>query len=137
MSPATSPTRTSLPSSWSAIATPSAWRASTKCSRLRAPKFSGLPIGPPLVRTRSPSGSSGRLRRECLDQMLVFHRRHLEQVLAQFVDHYNEHRPHRSLGQQAPLAMGKKPLRFRDPDPARLRRSDKLGGLIHEDRLVA
>jgi len=69
--------------------------------------------------------------------MLVFHRRQLETVLSEFVDHYNEHRPHRSLGQQAPRTVGKKPLRISDPDPGQLRRSDKLGGLIHEYRLVA
>ena len=79
----------------------------------------------------------GTVRRECLDRMLVFHRRQLETVLSEFVDHYNEHRPHRSLGQQAPLTVGKKPLRISYPDPGQLRRSDKLGGLIHEYRLVA
>jgi len=40
-------------------------------------------------------------------------------------------------GQQAPLVVGKKPLRISDPDSAQLRRSDKLGGLVHEYRLVA
>jgi hypothetical protein len=69
--------------------------------------------------------------------MLVFHRRQLEMVLCEFVDRYNGHRPHRSLCQQAPLAVGKKPLRISDPDPALLRRSDKLGGLIHQYRLAA
>jgi transposase InsO family protein len=79
----------------------------------------------------------GTVRRECLEQMLVFHRRQLETVLSEFVDHYNEHRPHRSLGQQAPRTVGKKPLRISDPDPGQLRRSDKLGGLVHEYRFVA
>src|ERR1035437_5289258 len=44
--------------------------------------------------------------------------------------------PH-SLGQKAPLVVGKKPLRISDPDSAQLRRSDKLGGLVHEYRLLA
>ena len=97
-------------------------------------------IGTPI---RSPRANAfaerfvGTVRRECLDRMLVFHRRQLETVLSEFVDHYNEHRPHRSLGQQGPLTVGKKPLRISDPDPGQLRRSDKLGGLIHEYRLVA
>jgi putative transposase len=47
----------------------------------------------------------GTVRRECLDRMLIFGRRHLEQVLAEYVVHYNEHWPHRSLGQLAPLSM--------------------------------
>ncbi|WP_396135283.1 integrase core domain-containing protein [Amycolatopsis sp. A133] len=34
---------------------------------------------------------------------LVVHRRHLEKVLAEYVDHFNQHRPHRSLGQRRPI----------------------------------
>ena len=44
----------------------------------------------------------GTVRRECLDRMLVLGRRHLEVVLAEYVEHYNSHRPHRSLRQRAP-----------------------------------
>jgi transposase InsO family protein len=97
-----------------------------------------------IIRTpiRSPRANAfaerfvGTVRRECLDRRLVFHRHQLETVLSEFVDHYNEHRPHRSLAQQAPLAIGET-LQIGDPDPGQLRRSDKLGGLIHEHRLVA
>ena len=39
----------------------------------------------------------GTIRRECLDRMLVLARRHLEAMLAEYVEHYNSHRPHRSL----------------------------------------
>jgi hypothetical protein len=35
----------------------------------------------------------GTLRRECLDRMLILGRRHLETVLAEYVEHYNAHRP--------------------------------------------
>ena len=45
------------------------------------------------------------IRRECLDQMLILGRRHLEAVLAGYVGHYNSHRPHRSLGLQAPCKL--------------------------------
>jgi putative transposase len=69
--------------------------------------------------------------------MLVFHCRRLEQVVAEFVAHDNGHRPHRSLAQHAPLGVSKTPLRTIDPDPAQLRRSDILGGLVNEYRLVA
>jgi transposase InsO family protein len=41
----------------------------------------------------------GGVRRECLDRMLIVNQRHLEQVLAEYVDHFNGHRPHRSLDQ--------------------------------------
>jgi transposase InsO family protein len=77
------------------------------------------------------------VRRECLDRLLVVHRSQLEAVLREFVTHYNQHRPHRSLAQRAPLAPESVPRRISAPDPTRLRRTDKLGGLIHEYRLVA
>jgi hypothetical protein len=41
--------------------------------------------------------SVGTVRRECLNRMLILHRRQLEAVLVEYVDHYNSHRPHRSL----------------------------------------
>jgi len=78
----------------------------------------------------------GTIRRECLDRMLIFHRRQLEAVLAEYVDHYNGHRPHRSLGQRAPLAIPP-PVPTRPPDARHLRRSDRFGGLIHEYKLAA
>src|SRR5213080_2376736 len=44
----------------------------------------------------------GTVRRECLDRLLILGRRHLQYVLASYVLHYNEHRPHRSLAQRPP-----------------------------------
>jgi len=78
----------------------------------------------------------GTVRRECLDRILILGRRHLEGVLAEFVDHYNEHRPHRSLAQQSPLTVDPPPP-IRDPKPAELLRRDAVFGLINEYRLVA
>jgi len=40
----------------------------------------------------------GTLRRECLDRMLILGRRHLEAVLAEYVEHYNSHRPSHGVG---------------------------------------
>jgi putative transposase len=48
----------------------------------------------------------GAVRRECLDWLLILSRRHLEHVLDEFVDSYNVHRPHRSLGLTTPAAIG-------------------------------
>ena len=79
----------------------------------------------------------GTIRRECLDRMLIFHRRQLEVVLAEYVDHYNRHRPHRSLDQTSPLSMSPVPPTTSSPDATQLRRSDRLGGLIHEYELAA
>jgi putative transposase len=42
------------------------------------------------------------VRRECLDWLLIVNRRHLEAVLAEYVEHYNGHRPHRSLELRPP-----------------------------------
>jgi transposase InsO family protein len=59
-------------------------------------------------------------------------------VLGEFVRHYNSHRPHRALDQRAPLESGQRlPRLIEHPDPTQLRRTDLLGGLIHEYRLVA
>ncbi len=79
----------------------------------------------------------GTLRRECLDKVLILGRRHLEAVLAEYVEHYNAHRPHRSLDQRAPSTLDATPAPIDDIDPARVRRTDRLGGLIHEYRMVA
>ena len=99
-----------------------------------------------IVRTpvRSPRANAfaerfvGTIRRECLDRLLIFHRRQLKAVLGEFVCHYNGHRPHRALDQQAPLESGRTlPRLIEHPDPTQLRRTDLLGGLVHEYRLVA
>jgi transposase InsO family protein len=76
----------------------------------------------------------GTIRRECLDRMLILGRRHLEAVLAEYVEHYNTHR---SLNQCAPSTLDATPAPIEDIDPAKLRRTDRLGGLIHEYRMVA
>jgi transposase InsO family protein len=79
----------------------------------------------------------GTIRRECLDRMLILGRRHLEAVLTEYVEHYNSHRPHRSLGQHSPSAPDAPPPLIGDIDAAGLRRTDRLGGLIHEYRMAA
>jgi hypothetical protein len=51
----------------------------------------------------------GTIRRECLDRMLILGRRHLQAVLAEYVEHYNAHRPHRSLSQRPPTGSDATP----------------------------
>ena len=46
----------------------------------------------------------GTLRRECLDHLLITGPRHLDVVLREYVQHYNTHRPHRSLHQRPPAS---------------------------------
>jgi transposase InsO family protein len=79
----------------------------------------------------------GTIRRECLDRMLILGRRHLEAVLGDYVEHYNLHRPHRSLHQQSPLTGDTAPASTCGVNTEHLRRTDVLGALIHEYRLVA
>jgi putative transposase len=76
----------------------------------------------------------GTVRRELLDRMLILGRRQLEAALVGYVAHYNEHRPHRALGQDSPL--GAVPPTAPTTD-TRVVRVDRVGGLIHEYAQVA
>jgi putative transposase len=44
----------------------------------------------------------GTARRECLDHVLIFGRRHLQRVLGAYVEHYNRARPHRGIDLEPP-----------------------------------
>lgn len=80
----------------------------------------------------------GSVRRECLDRLLILGRRHLHRVVATYIVHYNEHRPHRSLEQRPSLPKPVHNDRLGDRIQLdRLRRRDRLGGLIHEYDLAA
>jgi putative transposase len=72
----------------------------------------------------------GTVRRECLDWMLILGRRHREQVLEEYVAHYNVARPHRALELRAPSARGQ-PAQATGRVEEIIRR-DRLEGLIHE-----
>jgi transposase InsO family protein len=67
------------------------------------------------------------IRQECLDHLLVVSRRHLDQVLAEYVRHYNEARPHRGLQLSQPIA---RPVTAIGGEA--ITRRDVLGGIIHE-----
>jgi putative transposase len=75
----------------------------------------------------------GTLRRECLDHMLITGPRHLDIVLREYIQHFNTHRPHRSLDQRPP-AGGNPPG---SGAAIRVLRRDRLGGLLHEYVQVA
>jgi putative transposase len=76
----------------------------------------------------------GSLRRELLDRILIINAAHARRVLGQYEDHFNTHRPHRALGQAAPL----RPLPVPLANPtATVARRDRLGGLLHEYAHVA
>ncbi len=89
------------------------------CTPIRAPKANAF--AERWVRT---------VRMECLDWMLIFGRRHLEHVLAVYVEHYQRGRPHRGLGLATPIGpRGRADTAYR---VGAVRRRDLLGGLIHE-----
>jgi putative transposase len=66
----------------------------------------------------------GSLRRELLDRILIVNRRQLEHILTIYVDHYNTHRPHRSLHQTPPAG------RTAPPPPAATCSSGGVSGLV-------
>jgi integrase-like protein len=89
-----------------------------------------------IIRTpvRSPRANSfaeryaGTLRRECLDQLLIYAERHLRRILAGYARHYNEHRPHQSLEQRPPLHEPGQPVVI----AGRIRRRQVVHGSINE-----
>lgn len=78
----------------------------------------------------------GTLRRELLDRTLIWSRAQLERIVTDYIDHYNEHRPHRSLDQRPPSQAPAPPIRP-PADQARRNRTSRCDGLIHEYRNAA
>jgi putative transposase len=76
----------------------------------------------------------GSVRRELLDRILIINQRHAVAVLHQYEHHYNDHRPHRTLGQTAPLRPRPQPT---TNGTNGVRRRDRLDGLLHEYQQVA
>jgi len=101
-------------------------------------------MGVRVLRTpvRAPTANSfcerfgGTLRSECLDLLILFNERHLKLVLNTWIAHFNQARPHMSLGPGIPAALH--PLaqesahRHRIPAGHMVRRAAVLGGFHHE-----
>jgi hypothetical protein len=75
------------------------------------------------------------LRAELTDCTLIWNVSHLMRPLRACEAFYNDHRPHRALGQAAPLRP--LPENVIDLDAFRVTRRDRTGGLLHEYRHVA
>jgi transposase InsO family protein len=113
------------------------WKPATALNRYRSEGAEVL-----LAPVRAPTANACAERwvrtvpANCLDWLLIVGRGHLERVLRVCVKHYNEHRPHRALGLQAPdrragvVAVG-------GEQQGRVRRRDLLGGLLHEYQQAA
>ncbi len=75
----------------------------------------------------------GSLRRECLDHILLLGERHLRGVLREYVDYFNERRPHQGLGQTIPKGTANDNVVAGGEVAAR----PILGGLHHDYRRAA
>jgi transposase InsO family protein len=81
----------------------------------------------------------GTMRREFLDFVIPLCERHLRSLLREWVAHYNQSRPHSSLGPGIPEPSNLMPVpssgRHRLPEGSRVMARAVLGGLHHEYRL--
>ena len=95
-------------------------------------------IGVRIVKTpvQAPRANSimerwiGGCRRELLDRTLIWNLPHLRRILAACERHHNDHRPHMALSSAAPLKP--LPAEVTDLEAFRVRRRDRVGGVIHE-----
>lgn len=70
----------------------------------------------------------GTLRRELLDHVVVFGRRHLVQLMGSYIDHYHEDRCHLGLGRDTPQG---RPVTPRPSPDAKVVALPRVGGLHH------
>ena len=105
-------------------------------------------VGLRVVKTpaRTPVANSicervlGTLRRECLDFVIPLNERHLYNILKEWIGHYNQARPHMSLGPGIPEPIRALPARRQAhrhwlPTGQRVEARPVLGGLHHEYEL--
>ncbi len=74
----------------------------------------------------------GTLRRELLDRTIIWNQRQLERLVVDYLDHYNSHRPHRSLDQRPPRPAIPDEQPSDTPRPLQVIRTTRCGGLINE-----
>ena len=77
----------------------------------------------------------GSIRRELLDRTIVWNRRQLERLVIDYIEHYNQHRPHQSLDQRPPTPAHDPPET--PPATVTVLRTSRYDGLIHEYRNAA
>jgi transposase InsO family protein len=74
----------------------------------------------------------GSVKRECLSKLILFGDRHLQRVLSNYADHYNQDRPHQSVDNN--------PIQPRPGDPpteGEIVVDERLGGLLRSYRRSA
>src|SRR6202158_5266501 len=77
----------------------------------------------------------GGCRRELLDRTLIWNLPHLRRILSACERHHNDHRPHMALSSAAPLKP--LPAEVTDLEAFRVRRRDRVGGVINEYQVAA
>jgi putative transposase len=79
----------------------------------------------------------GTLRRELFDKILIVNERHLRQILTVYLHHFNTTRPHRTLGQLAPVYTETQPPPVINLADHQVHRRPILHGLTSEYHLAA
>jgi putative transposase len=77
----------------------------------------------------------GTLRRELLDRTIIWNQHQLERLVVDYIEHYNTHRPHRSLRQRPPTPQHRP--NGKTQEPRHVIRSSRCDGLINEYRNAA
>ncbi|MBN1346708.1 MAG: transposase [Phycisphaerae bacterium] len=65
------------------------------------------------------------IKRECLHKMILFGEKHVRFVIGQYVEHYNEERPHKGLDYGRPIEPEEPP-----PERGEVACHERLGGLL-------
>jgi putative transposase len=74
---------------------------------------------------------------ECLDHFVILGTRHLDHLLAVYIDYHNRERPHMSLAFATPSGQ-RPPIRAAPIEPSEVRCKERLGGVIkHYERKAA
>ena len=79
----------------------------------------------------------GTLRRELLDRTIIWNQHQLERLVVDYIAHYNQHRPHRSLDQQPPRPADVDEATSAPQPTLRVIRTSRCNGLINEYRHAA
>jgi hypothetical protein len=77
----------------------------------------------------------GSIRPELLDRTIIWNHSHFERLVADYIDHHNQHRPHRSLHQRSPAAAS--PPSPTPPTTIAVQRTTRPDGLINNHQNAA
>jgi len=107
---------------------------STRSSEPRNFKILKTPVRTPVANAFAERWI-GSIRRELLDRTVIWNHRQLERLVVDYIEHYNQHRPHRSLDQRPPTPRADPP-----PTPSATitaLQTTRCDGLINEYRNAA